>query len=611
MKTLLKVIIIVSSWFLVLSANTIRVPEDQSSIQAGINAAVNGDTVLMKDSTYYENINFMGKAITVASYMIIDNDTTHRDSTIINGSQPVNPDLGSVVSFVSHEDTTSVLYGFTITGGSGWWNLASGFREGGGIYCYYAGCKIIANKIINNSVAGPSALGGGLAASPLGNSACVVLKENQIAHNTVTANSSGALGGGLLLSCNAKLTANLISYNSCIAGPNGVYAEGGGISLQPGEPLYYREMIMENNTISHNSLSSYGYNIPSGYAAAWGGGIGLHRCSGRMIKNEVCYNEIWNYSSTGVTAIGVGVQDSPDSFLVDGNIIRDNVYQQATGNCFGGGLGVFGTGTILVINNLIKGNHATHGGGMEISNNITSPGTALLVNNTIVNNTATYGGGIYVYDANGYVMNTIVWGNQAATNAGIHIESGSSIQVAYSDVQGGWTGTGNVNLDPQFEPGDTLYHLSSTSHCINAGIDSLLMGGLMCYCPPDDYEGDERPYMGRLPDMGADETQIPPPPGGIEPQPVAGIPRSYALFQNYPNPFNPTTNIEFSLPNTDFVTLKVYDITGREVATLVSEKLPAGKYKYDWDASNLASGVYFYKLEAGQFTRVRKMVLVR
>jgi hypothetical protein len=88
-------------------------------------------------------------------------------------------------------------------------------------------------------------------------------------------------------------------------------------------------------------------------------------------------------------------------------------------------------------------------------------------------------------------------------------------------------------------------------------------------------------------------------------------PQNYFLHQNYPNPFNPTTNIEFSIPKSEFVTLKVYNILGEEVATLASERLTAGKYKYDWDASSLASGVYLYRIDTGEFQEVKKMVLLR
>ena len=95
----------------------IHVLTGQPTIQAGIDAAAKGDTVPVEDGVYFENINFSGKAITVASYFLMDGDKAHIDNTVIDGSRPANPDLGSVVSFVSGETSTSVLCGFTITGG--------------------------------------------------------------------------------------------------------------------------------------------------------------------------------------------------------------------------------------------------------------------------------------------------------------------------------------------------------------------------------------------------------------------------------------------------------------------------------------------------------------
>jgi len=89
------------------------------------------------------------------------------------------------------------------------------------------------------------------------------------------------------------------------------------------------------------------------------------------------------------------------------------------------------------------------------------------------------------------------------------------------------------------------------------------------------------------------------------------LPTHFNLGQNYPNPFNPSTTIEFALPKPGFVTLKVYDLLGREVAVIVADKLAAGRYKYDWDAKGLATGVYLYRLEAGDFVQTRKLILMR
>jgi len=89
------------------------------------------------------------------------------------------------------------------------------------------------------------------------------------------------------------------------------------------------------------------------------------------------------------------------------------------------------------------------------------------------------------------------------------------------------------------------------------------------------------------------------------------VPQSYSLAQNYPNPFNPVTKINFAIPKQGFVTLKVYDMLGREVTKLVNEVKQAGTYSVDFDATRLSSGVYFYKLEAGGFVDTKRMVLVK
>ena len=94
----------------------INIPSDFTTIQAGIDEASDGDTVLVAEDTYYENINFLGKAIIVASNFILDGDTSHISKTTIDGSQATNPDTASVLTLWSGEDTTSVLIGFTITG---------------------------------------------------------------------------------------------------------------------------------------------------------------------------------------------------------------------------------------------------------------------------------------------------------------------------------------------------------------------------------------------------------------------------------------------------------------------------------------------------------------
>ena len=90
-----------------------------------------------------------------------------------------------------------------------------------------------------------------------------------------------------------------------------------------------------------------------------------------------------------------------------------------------------------------------------------------------------------------------------------------------------------------------------------------------------------------------------------------GVPADYILSQNYPNPFNPVTKISFAIPKSGFVTLKVYDMLGREVAKLVNENKPAGSYIIDFDGSNLSSGIYLYRLETNGFVDIKKMTLLK
>ena len=98
--------------------------------------------------------------------------------------------------------------------------------------------------------------------------------------------------------------------------------------------------------------------------------------------------------------------------------------------------------------------------------------------------------------------------------------------------------------------------------------------------------------------------------GSIEIE-VDAAPVSFSLEQNYPNPFNPSTTIRYAIPNGGLVTLKVYDILGREVATLVNEEKPAGTYQVSFDASSLSSGIYFYRLKSGEFEQTKKFVLMK
>ncbi|HEX9934818.1 MAG TPA: T9SS type A sorting domain-containing protein, partial [bacterium] len=108
-----------------------------------------------------------------------------------------------------------------------------------------------------------------------------------------------------------------------------------------------------------------------------------------------------------------------------------------------------------------------------------------------------------------------------------------------------------------------------------------------------------------VPYDGSDYTRT-----GVDKTP-ADIPGTFSLSQNYPNPFNPTTAIAFSLPEKSFVSLKVFGLDGRQVATLVSEELPAGSHLRQWNALHIPSGIYFYCLQAGKTVETKKLILLK
>ena len=173
----------------------------------------------------------------------------------------------------------------------------------------------------------------------------------------------------------------------------------------------------------------------------------------------------------------------------------------------------------------------------------------------------------------------------------------SSLYYAYSS-DGGTTWSPNERLSPAFDPhvgwpqqnkmGDYFDMVSDDSSAHLAWAAT--------------FNGEQDVYYGRI---------TPIPVGIARRKNETAIAEEFTLFQNLPNPFNSTTNIRFQIVDFGFVSLKVYDITGREVATMVSSRLTAGRYKYDWDASGLASGIYFYQLVAGNYSETRKMILLQ
>ena len=271
-------LLIIGSQAAAAQASVIHVPADFPTIQAAINAAVNGDTIQVAPGTYVENINFLGKAIQV-------NSDQGAQLTVIDGNQ-----AGSVVSFTSGEGPQSVLNGFTVRHGK-----AS--LRGGGIRIENSSPTITGN-IITNNTAGDS--GGGIASS----FSSPVIQGNTITNNGQIPGWSGGVGGGGVSITGAAATQLL---NNTISGNSWSSASGGGVSLfAAGTPL------LKNNFITNNTAYSQG------------GGISIVNYSDALILQNVI---VGNSAATGGGVYWLVPSGNRGPFLINNTISENNSAQ--------------------------------------------------------------------------------------------------------------------------------------------------------------------------------------------------------------------------------------------------------------------------------------------
>ena len=521
-------------------ATIINIPADQPTIQAGINVAVDGDTILVQPDTYVENIDYIGKNITVASLFLTTQDTTYISQTIIDGNQN-----GPVVTFTSGEDSTAVLTGFTIQNGfgyAGWSNFG-----GGGIFLHNTNPKLI-NLIISN--------------------------------NNAIGNGGGIYGPE---SSPSLVNVTLINNYAC---------NGGGIFLNNSDST------LENITITSNSALNHG------------GGIDFYTCSPSMQNVIIADNS---------ADLGGGIhcwQSDPNLINV---IIEDNSAD------LGGGIYFELYCLPNLVNVIIADNSATSGGG--IYSWASDPN---LVNVTISGNTASTGGAIYFQSGcQTLLINSILWNDSPEEVYFDENYSPNSITISYSDIQGGEAGIvtinstvywleGNIDEDPLFVgTGGYPYSLLEDSSCIDAGNPDPI------YYDPEDPNNPCHalyPAMGFfINDMGAygGPNVIGWPVLGLDDNVFVQTPEVLSL-QNYPNPFNPSTTISFSTTeHTEHTEIIIYNIKGQKIRTFqIPQSSISNPNSVVWNGKDergnaVSSGIYLYRLEAGNYSSTKKMLLMK
>jgi hypothetical protein len=485
-------------------AGTINVPADYPTIQAAINAAVNGDLVLVAAGTYVENINFKGKAITVQGAG--SRPPSNIPFTVIDGSKG-----GPCCTMANGEGASSVLMDIELSFGTG--KLVGTKRLGGGLYLTKAASPTIDNAgigrntadlgagvyidkncnpafvdtLIANNVTSNKGTGGGV--HSLGNP---TYDNCRIAENTATNGTGGGIyvgggttiitdstfdknhafyGGGLHVAGGATtVTGTLFEENEVLKAP--INGEGGGMAIT-GKTA----PVVFNNEFRFNGAHS-------------GGGIYVYDAAPVIAHNLIHDN------TAATTSSGFGFGGAISLGKAGGSIELNEIYFN-TGT-FGGGVSARNTTSTTLLNNLIDHNIADPTGPGVGGGVFSKDSSPVLLGDTLADNLANDGGGLYVIgNAAPSVDTSIVWGNAAVINVSFFDGTGLLL-FSFSDVEAAVVGGSSLSIDPIFvDPTNRDYHLDTGSPVVDTG-NFTFSGG------PIDVYGNPRVSGGRV-DMGASE----------------------------------------------------------------------------------------------------------
>lgn len=558
------------------SGKTLRVPQEYSTIQSAINAAQNNDTIIVSEGTYTENIRYNGKSIVLTSMYFATKDWQTVRNTILDGSTCVNKDTASTVQFLIGEDSTTVLDGFTIIGGTGtkylfpYGNGAAPYQEGAGIVMHYSSAIIKNNIIRNNTMVpqpGVSNGGGGGIASMYGNPTII--------NNTILSNNAGYAGGIVLNWSGGKIRNNIVYHNTA-GSPYG----GGGIMVWK---VPKNSAFVENNTIVGNT------------SQAKAGGIILNLADGSsipVIANNIVYgNKQASGSQFELAQYGTynNVEDysSGTNFSTYAEMMDSSFQLSSSSPCIDAGDPAIGY------------NDPEDPG---------NAGKALLPSKGSVRNDIGAFGGASTYSLPSFIIHDIKTSRNTIslscttgqqTSAGLALFNMSSRRFLIDSVS---LSNGSAFSTSKNYAGQSVNLFRSDSIIV---LFQPTMNGTY-YDTIRIFHGSVGVTNPMLITVTGTSSG-----GSTDVQQEKLINHKFQLFQNFPNPFNPSTEIKFSVETFGDTSLRIYDILGKEVATLVNERKPAGSYQVTWNASAYSSGVYFCKLTTGERCQTRKLLLFK